>query len=106
MIRQNTPRKRLADVGRKHSQQLARKIIHALWTVADVVMMFETRRRNEKTQTSKVGPMRRGMPRMAAPLAPSEQLFALLLIELTPEIARAGHAMRLTPDRVNAELQT
>jgi hypothetical protein len=50
MIRQHAPRKRLACVRRKYSQQITRKIINALWAVADVMTMLETRRRDEKTQ--------------------------------------------------------
>jgi len=72
-------------------------MIHTFRAVADVMMMFKTRRRNEKSQVPEVWPMRRGMPRIAALFSPCKQLFALLFIELTPELARAGHAMRLTP---------
>ncbi len=106
MIRQHAPRKSLARARRKHSQQIARKLVHAFRAVADVIMMLKTRRRNEKTSMPEVGPMRRGMPWIAALLSPCEQLFTLLLAELTPEIAWCGHGMRLIPDRVNAELQT
>jgi hypothetical protein len=96
MIREHAPRKRFARVRLKHGQQVARKMIHTFRAVADVMIMFKTRRRNEKPQMPEVWPMRRGMPRIAALFSPSEQLFALLLIELTPEVAWASHAMRLT----------
>jgi len=97
MIGQNAPRKRSARVRREHSQQVAREIIHAFHTVADVIMVFKTRRRNEETQMSKVRPMRRRMPWITTLLAPSEQFFALFQIELTPEIARCGHWMKSNP---------
>ena len=72
-------------------------MIHTFQAVADVMMMFKTRCRNEKSQMFEVWPVQRGMPRIAALLSPFEQLFALLLIELTPEIARCGHGMGLPP---------
>jgi hypothetical protein len=43
---------------------------------------------------------------MVTLFAPREQLLPLLLIELTPEIARGGHGLRLTLGRLKAELQT
>jgi hypothetical protein len=59
MIRQHAPCKRLACVRREYSQQVARKIIHALAAVADVMTMLKTRRRDEKTQMPEIGPVRR-----------------------------------------------
>jgi len=59
MIRQHAPRKSLAGVRREHSQQVARKIIHALRAVANVIAMLKTRRGDEKTQMPEIGPVRR-----------------------------------------------
>ncbi len=44
-----------------------------------------------------------GRPRCPAP---GQQLRALPLIELSPEIARGGHGFEITPSRLKAELQT
>jgi len=97
MIRQHAPRKCVACVRGEYGKQIAREIIHALWAVTDVMAMLETRGRNEKSQMPKVGPVRRRMPWIPSLLAPGEQLRALLLIELTPEIAWGGHGSRLSP---------
>jgi hypothetical protein len=46
--------------------------------------------------------VRRRVPRVTAILAPRKQFLALLLVELTPEIARFGHGGRITV-RMNLE---
>lgn len=96
MIRQHTPRESLTGMGGEHGKQVTGKIVHAPGIVADVMMMFITGRRDEKTLMSEIGPVRRRMPGMGAIFAPGEQLLALLFTELTPEVARCGHEGRLT----------
>lgn len=44
---------------------------------------------------AEVWPVRRRMPRITAISAPREQLLALLLVELMPEIARFGDELDL-----------
>src|SRR4029453_278122 len=68
--------------------------------------VFITSRRNKKSQMSKIGPVRRGMPRITARLTPFQQFLSLLLIELTPKVARRRHDMRVARRRLKAELQT
>jgi hypothetical protein len=63
------------------------------------MMVFATRRRNEKPQMPEVGTVWRRMLRVATLLAPGEQFRALLVIELPPDVARCGHGMRLTEPR-------
>jgi hypothetical protein len=96
MIGQHAPRKSVVGMGGEHSQQVAGKSVHALRALADVMMVLVTRRRDEKARVAEVWPVRWRMPRMAVVLSPREQFLALLLIELTPEIARFGHGERLT----------
>jgi hypothetical protein len=94
MIRQYAPRERVPGLRAEQREQLAAKIIHPLRRLANVIMMLVTRGRDKKTQMAEVGPVRRRMPWIAASFAPGEQLRTLLLIELTPDIARGRHGVK------------
>jgi hypothetical protein len=76
VVRQDAPSVRLARMLGEYCQQIAGEIVHALQTVADVMVIFVTGRRNQKTQMPEVGTVRRRVPRMTAILAPRKQFLA------------------------------
>ena len=95
MIRKNAPRECLAGLTLQQREQITRKFLHAFRSCAYQMAMLETGCRDQKTQTAKVGTMRRRMPRIPPLLAPGQQLLALLGRELAPKVLRPGHSWRL-----------
>ena len=95
MIWQDAPREDLVRLRAENGEQVPGELVHPLRALADMVMMFEAGRGDQKAEMAEVWAMGRRMPWVRTILPPSKQLFALFGRELTPEITRLGHGESL-----------